>query len=214
MVVGDVMAKKPITIKQHCSLKQAQELMVKNSIRHLPVVEGSKLLGVITESDIRGAFIPNHHKSKTKRKPSWDPEKMEVGDYMTSDPLVVYPETHVEDAALIIYKNKIGALPVLKSKKLVGIISILDMLGLFIDLMGSIHASSRIDVVMGKSTENFDKASKIIHEQNIKIINVSMAPVREDKNKRAYSFRLELCDTKIVAKALKKAGFNIAATVE
>ncbi|MFQ5716779.1 MAG: CBS and ACT domain-containing protein [Nitrospinales bacterium] len=214
MVVGDVMVKKPITIKEHCSLKQAQELMVKNSIRHLPVVEGSKLLGVITESDIRGAFIPNHSKSKPKEEPNWDPEKMEVGDYMTSDPLVVYPETHVEDAALIIYKNKIGALPVLKSRKLVGVISILDMLGLFIDLMGIIHSSSRVDVVMGKSPENFDKASNIIHEQNVNIISVSMAPVQDDKNKRVYSFRLELCDTKVVVKALKKAGFKVAAAIE
>ncbi len=56
MIVEDVMVTKPFTIKKDKSLIDAQKTMVKHSIRHLPVVERGKLIGIITESDIRGAF--------------------------------------------------------------------------------------------------------------------------------------------------------------
>ena len=188
--------------------------MSKNLIRHLPVVDGDELLGIITESDIRSAFIITDQKSNTKKTHIPDPEKMKIQDYMTKDPLTVYPETHIEDAALIIYKNKIGTLPVLKQTKLVGIISISDLVGLFIELMGILHSSSRIDVVMGKDPKNFDVVSKIIQGQNLNVINTSMAPYLKDKNKRVYSFRLDLCDTKLIAQEIKKAGFKVLAAIE
>ncbi|KMP11866.1 hypothetical protein UZ36_02805 [Candidatus Nitromaritima sp. SCGC AAA799-C22] len=57
MIVEDVMIPKPYTIKKEKSLHDAQSLMVKHSIRHLPVVEKGSLIGIITESDIRGAFV-------------------------------------------------------------------------------------------------------------------------------------------------------------
>ncbi|MEC7641006.1 MAG: CBS and ACT domain-containing protein [Nitrospinota bacterium] len=212
MVVGDVMAEKVMTIKKNQSLKKAHDLMSKSAVRHLPVVDGDELLGIITESDIRSAFILSQGKSGAKKTP--DPDEMAVQDYMSKDPLTVYPETHIEDAALIIYKNKIGALPVLKQNKLVGLISISDMVGLFIELMGILHSSSRIDIVMGKDPKNFDKVSKIIQEQNLNVINTSMAPYPKDKNKRVYSFRLDLCDTKLVVREIKKAGFKVLAAIE
>lgn len=214
MVVGDVMVKKPFTVKKDFSLRKAHDLMVDKSIRHLPVVDGSKLLGIITESDIRSAFVQSAGESGSKPAALPNPDKMKVQDYMTKNPMTVFPETHVEDAALMIYKNKIGGLPVLKNNKLVGIISILDMVGLFIELMGIIHSSSRVDVVIGKDPEKFDEVSKIIHKQNLNIIGVSMAPYPKDHNKRVYSFRLDLCDTKVVAKAIKKAGFKVLAAIE
>ena len=88
------------------------------------------------------------------------------------------------------------------------------MVGLFIELMGIVHSSSRIDVIIGKDPKNFDKVSKIIHEQNLNVINTSMAPYPKDKNKRVYSFRLDLCNTKLVAKEIKKAGFKVLAAIE
>ncbi|MCH8313800.1 MAG: CBS domain-containing protein, partial [Nitrospinae bacterium] len=61
MIAEEVMVKKVITIKGEDTLDTAQGLMVKNSIRHLPVVDGGKLVGILTESDIRGAFLSEIH---------------------------------------------------------------------------------------------------------------------------------------------------------
>ncbi len=191
MIAEEVMINKVITIKGDDTLDIAQELMVEHSIRHLPVVDGSELVGILTESDIRGAFLSEIH-LKSDTAPKLDPKTMKVKNHMTRDPLTVLPETNIEDAALLIYENKIGCLPVIRDNKMVGIISIMDLLGLFIDMLGIIHSSSRIDVVMGKDTKNFDTVSGIFHDHGINIISVGMSPFNKSKNKRVYLFRLDL----------------------
>ncbi|MDH5763296.1 MAG: CBS and ACT domain-containing protein [Nitrospinota bacterium] len=214
MIVGEVMSKKLITIKKSDSLKKAQDLMVEKSIRHLPVMDGTELLGIITESDIRSAFIIGKgSKTPSGKIIALNPSKMKVSDYMTRDPMVVVPETHIEDAALIIYKYKIGALPVIKRNKLVGIISIMDILGIFVDLMGIIHSSSRVDVVMDKNPKNFEKVSNIIHKENLNIISVGMAPHGAGGQKQVYFFRLDLCDTKNVVEKIENAGFKVISAI-
>lgn len=212
MIVDEIMTRKVITIKAGDTLYKAQELMVKNSIRHLPVVQGKELEGIITESDIRGAFIT---KSIGNGKITvLDPKQMMVSDYMTRDPQTVGPETNVEDAALLIYRKKIGSIPVIDKNKLVGIISILDMLGLFIDLMGIIHSSSRVDIIMDKDPKNFEAVSKIIHDQDLNIISVGMSPYAKNKKKQVYFFRLDLCQTAPLVKKIEKAGFKVLNAID
>ena len=213
MIVGEVMSKKMITVKKSDSLKKAQDLMVEKSIRHLPVMDGKKLMGIITESDIRGAFMGKGAKTNSGKIQALNPSKMKVSDFMTRDPMVVVPETHIEDAALIIYRYKIGALPVIKRNKLVGIISIMDILGIFVDLMGIIHSSSRVDVAMDKNPKNFEKVSNIIHGENLNIISFGMAPHSAGGNKQIYFFRLDLCDTANVVKKIEKAGFKVVSAI-
>lgn len=212
MIVDEIMSKKPITIKESDSLKMAQDIMLAESIRHLPVLDDKELLGIITESDIRGAFIGKEAKTNSGKVAVLNPATMKVSDFMTRDPMVTSPETHVEDAALTIYKHKIGALPVTKNNKLVGIISIMDILGVFIDLMGIIQSSSRIDVVMDKNPKNFEKVSNIIHEEDLNIISVGMAP-HSGGNKQVYFFRLDLCDTQVIVKKIETAGFKVLSAI-
>ena len=213
MIVGEVMSKKLITVSKTDSLKKAQDIMVAKSIRHLPVVAGKELLGIITESDIRGAFMGKGTKTSSGKIRPLSPAKTKLSDYMTPDPMVVVPETHIEDAALIIYKYKIGALPVIKHNRLVGLISIMDILGIFVELMGIIHSSSRVDVAMDKNPLNFEKVSNIIHGENLNIISVGMAPHSAGGNKQVYFFRLDLCDTTSVVKKIEQAGFKVISAI-
>ncbi|MCH8156802.1 MAG: CBS domain-containing protein [Nitrospinae bacterium] len=215
MIVEEVMVPKPFTIKKSQSLSDAQKLMVKHSIRHLPVMDKGSLLGIITESDIRCAFIDGNSRGKTVLNPS----KMLVSDYMTQDPLTAAPETNIEDAALIIYKHKVGALPVVAKNKLVGIISIMDMLGLFVDMMGLLHSSSRIDIAIGKNPKDFEQVSGIITGHDLNIISVALTPPKHcspqgRKKKQVFSFRLELCEIKQVVKDIEKAGFNVVEAID
>ena len=212
MIVEEIMTRKEVTIKSSDTLYKAQGLMVKNSIRHLPVTQQKELEGIITESDIRGAFVQNDKNSS--RITVLDPKKMKVADFMTRNPQTVDPETNIEDAALLVYKNKIGSLPVIKDNELVGIISILDMLGLFIDLMGIIHSSSRVDVIMGKDPKNFEAVSKIIHDHGLNIISVGMSPYAKDTKKQVYFFRLDLCETASLVKKLEKSGFKVLNAID
>ena len=69
MIVEEVMVKKVITIKSGDTLDTAQSLMVENSIRHLPVADGSELVGILTESDIRSAFLSEIHSKSNSAPP-------------------------------------------------------------------------------------------------------------------------------------------------
>jgi len=211
MIVEEIMTVDLVTIKESDSLRRAQELMVEKSIRHLPVVSKKKLLGIITESDIRGAFIFNE--SPKDEKP-FDPSKMPVKEYMTRDPLTVAPDTNIEDAALVIYRNKIGGLPVVKEGKLEGIVTILDMLGLFIDMMSILHSSSRIDVLIDKSQKSIDKITKIIVGHGLEIISTGIEPYEDDPKMQICCFRMDLCETERVVKDIEKAGFEVLDAID
>jgi acetoin utilization protein AcuB len=91
---------------------------------------------------------------------------------------------------------------------LVGIISILDMLVLFINLIGIIHTSSRLNIIMGKDPKNFEAVSKNIHVQDLNIISVGM-PLYAKNTKNKSIFCLDLCETALLVKIIEKARFKV-----
>ncbi len=212
MIVKEVMSENPVTIGPAAKLRSVNQLMKANKVRHVPVIKNGKLLGIVTEKDIRYAMIPE--KIPGKKVPhGWNLDHLKVQDIMTTDPIIISLETQVEEAARIIYGNKIGALPVIKNNNLVGIITVMDILGIFIEMMGMLKSSSRIDVLMKESQVNFNKVSKIIHKNNGHIISVGIKPYPKEKKKSVYLFRLESCDAKPIAKDIKKEGFVVTSTI-
>ena len=87
-----------------------------------------------------------------------------------------------------------------------GILSIMDILGLFVDMMGLIHSSSRIDVEMENHPENIDAVSEIIQNHDINIISVGMSPHPTKKDRQVYLFRLDLCDHRPPGRGHRKGG--------
>jgi len=127
MKIHSLMITDPITITENASIREAIEVMKVNSIRHLPVVsKGRQLKGFITLADLKQGLIPSMVGDVT------------LTDLMIKDPIVVDPD----------YKHKIGGMPVVKNNKLTGIITETDILRAFIDMMGLLTASSRIDMVI------------------------------------------------------------------
>ncbi|MDQ1331680.1 MAG: acetoin utilization protein AcuB, partial [Thermodesulfobacteriota bacterium] len=119
----------------------------------------------------------------------------------------------VEIAAQKIYKNKIGGMPVVKKNKLVGIITVTDILGAFINMMGILTASSRVDVVVGREPSSIKKALQIIHDKGGDIISVGMT-ANQKGSKRTYYFRLSPCRTAGIRKALEREGFKVESAMD
>ncbi len=134
MQVKNWMIKKVVTISKNDHIVEALSLMKKYSIRHLPVVEDKILMGLITESDLRQVMIPSLM------------EEMRLDQVMIKNPVTIGPEESLEEAARLIYRYKIGGLPVVDKGKLVGILTTPDILTAFIQLMGVLEASSRLDI--------------------------------------------------------------------
>lgn len=201
MKIHSLMIENPITIKPNASVAEAIELMKTNSIRHLPVVAtGNKLQGFLTLADLKQGLIPSMLGD------------ISMDDLMIKNPITVSPDDDIEFAAQLIYNHKIGGMPVVKKGRLVGIVTATDMLRTFIDMMGILSTTSRIDVVLGDQPAAFKKAMQIINDNGGDIINVSMTPQR--KGKRVYYFRLSACKTQVIKKALESGRFEVLAAMD
>jgi len=199
MKVKNWIKRPPITIERTALLQEAVQLMKKHSIRHLPVLEDDQLVGFITESDLRQFYFPAMV------------EKIPVHQVMVLNPITINVNASIETAARLIHDYKIGGLPVLDKKTLVGVITASDLLSAFIEVMGILKSSSRLDVVVGKKG-GVSSVTRIIREHNCDIISV--ASEKQSSRRRVHYFRLEKCDLQPVVKALEKAGHKVLSVMD
>ncbi|MEJ2102435.1 MAG: CBS domain-containing protein [Desulfobacterales bacterium] len=201
MKIQEQMIENPITIEPNATVGEAIELMKANSIRHLPVVtKGKKLYGFLTLADLKQGLIPSMVSD------------ISLDDLIIKAPIMVSPDDDIEFAAQLIYKHKIGGMPVVKGDRLVGIITASDILRTFIDMMGILAATSRIDVILPDQAGAFKKAMQIIHDNGGDIINVSMTP--QHGGERIYYFRLSACKTHEIKTALENADLEVLAAMD
>jgi acetoin utilization protein AcuB len=197
MKVKDLMISDPIAITPRSSISKAIDLMKKNSIRHLPVVtKGMILKGFLTLSDLKLGLMPSMLAD------------VSFSDLIIKKPITVHPDDGIEIAAELIYKYKIGGMPVVDEGKVVGIITESDILRAFIDMMGLLEKYSRIDIVIGDRPGSLTKAFDIIHANKGEILSVSIR--RPETSRKIHSFRLAPCKTTKIRKALKKEGYEVA----
>ena len=201
MKIQALMVSDPITISAHASISEAIELMKINSIRHLPVVSEENLLkGFLTLADLKQGLIPSMLGD------------LNLQDLMIKEPIMVRPDDDVEIAAQLIYKHKIGGMPVVDNGQLVGIITATDILRTFIDMMGILTSTSRIDVAVGDQPGGLKKALQIVNDKGADIINVGMTA--DQTGQRVYYFRLAACKTANIKKALEKQGYEVVAALD
>jgi acetoin utilization protein AcuB len=201
MHVKKRMVRKLITIPPQTNILNALKVMRDNSIRHLPVVDGGNLVGFVTEGDLRQASLLSMV------------DKVSIEDVMIKDPVTIAPDASIEEAAKLIYSHKIGGLPVVKGKKLVGIITIVDVLQAFIQMMGILKSSSRLDLILGEKPRAFEEVSGIFQEHRAEIISVGMSN-HKDRKKRIYYFRLEKCPLPPIIDSLKNKGYQVLSVTE
>lgn len=200
MKVHEWMIKNPVMVSKDEEVRNCVNLMTEHAIRHLPVVEDKELVGFVTESDLREV---------SSISPS---EETPIEAFMVREPITVGPDTDIEDAAKLIYYHKIGGLPVVdEDKDVVGIITVVDLLEVFIELMGVMRSSSRIDVILGDKPEAFERVSALIRGEGGEIISVGISGERS-KAERIYFFRLEKCDVEHITITLQNAGFEVVSS--
>jgi acetoin utilization protein AcuB len=196
MSVERYMTKNLITIPEDASIQTAISVMKEHSVRHLPVVKDGVFVGLVTQSDLRGVVIPSLY------------GEISIKDVMISNPIVVHPDDSIEMAASLIYQHKIGSLPVVKNNSLVGILTISDILAAFIEMMGVLKQSTRLDLMLRDAPESFEEVSRIIKENGGKVISVGM--LERDDEATIYSFRLQKGkNLDSVVRHLEQAGHRV-----
>ena len=136
MLVGQIMSTRIITISPDKRVGQALKLMQKYQIRHVPVMEKNRMVGWITSRDLREVLLASML------------EEIKVGDVMVQAPISVTPNTDVEEAARLIHEHKIGGMPVVEEDRLMGVITMLDLVSAFITMLGLLKSSCRVDLLL------------------------------------------------------------------
>lgn len=136
MLIKDWMAKDVLTVDENTSLMRATRVMKENSIRRLPVISHGKLIGIVTDRDVKDAS-PSKTTTLDIHELYYLLSEMKVKDVMTANPLTLPAEDTLEKAALIMLEEKISGLPVVDlSGHLVGLLSETDVLRGFIHSTG------------------------------------------------------------------------------
>jgi acetoin utilization protein AcuB len=137
MYISRYMIREPLTATPEMPLPEARRLLNENHFRHLPVVDGGgKLVGMITDRDLRSAY-PSSVLTESERQLVYERvEKATVADIMSVDCLSLTPESTLDDALLFFDRAGVGALPVLEDGRVVGIFSSRDLLVAYKELFG------------------------------------------------------------------------------
>lgn len=127
MRVAELMTEDPITVTPRATVSDALELMVSHDVRHLPVVSHDRLVGMLSDRDLRGLFVPDRDLSGAYDASRLD---VEVGDIMSTQALSVTTEQDVDDAIEVLLEHRVGAVAVIHplDGTLVGIVSYTDIL--------------------------------------------------------------------------------------
>ncbi len=121
------MRKKAVTISASERLSTVEDIMTLGHVRHMPVVQGGKLVGVVSERDLLRAslsVLSEHHEDERRAFL----HVVEIGRIMSTPPIVVDPDASIDEAALIMAEKRIGCLPVLEGDDLVGMLTETDVL--------------------------------------------------------------------------------------
>jgi len=130
--VGDCMSVDPVTVAPTDSLQRVIELLRRRDIRTVPVVEDGKLIGIVTDRDVR-QVAPAYPLFRDEDEIRRYTENLTVTAAMTADPMTVTVDTPLVEAAKILETYRISSLPVLDHHRLVGILSVTDLLRVFVE---------------------------------------------------------------------------------
>lgn len=133
MKVRELMTAAPITAPVDMPVLEARQFMTKNRIRHLLVIDGKRLAGIVTDRDIR-LNLPSPATSLSVWEVNYLLSRLTVGSVMSKTLITVGPDREAAEAARIMLEHKIGALPVLDGETLLGILTETDIVRAFVSM--------------------------------------------------------------------------------
>jgi len=209
MLVEKRMKRDPVTVTPDDSFRHAMTLIRQKGIRHLPVVEGGRLVGIVTDRDIRQTS-PSPATSLEIHELHYLLERVTIREIMTKNVITVTADTPIEEAARLMLAHKIGGLPVVKDGTLVGIITETDILRAFVEVMGIQQEQTRLELVLEDRPGAFLEVCRIIQEQGGDIVSVVTATAAHHGDQtKVLIFRLEGVQVEPLVTQLKADGHTV-----
>lgn len=121
------MGRNVVTISASERMSTVEDIMTLGHVRHMPVVQGGRLVGVVSERDLLRASLSvlSEHRGAERRAFL---HVVEIARVMSTPPIVIGPDASVDEAALVMAEKKIGCLPVVEGDQLIGMVTETDVL--------------------------------------------------------------------------------------
>jgi len=129
--LSEIMSRGLITVDKNASLRRARRILDQHRIRHLLVMDGKRLVGIVTDRDLRQA-APSSKSPLTTSEREEFMDELKVAEVMSRKLITASPDTTVREAARVMVSEKIGCLPVVNGNQLVGIVTETDLLEMLV----------------------------------------------------------------------------------
>lgn len=184
MFVSDWMTKRVFTISPEDSITDAVKLMREKCIKHIPVIKDEKLKGIISDRDLK-EFTPSKATALDVYELHYLLAKTKVKEAMKSKVVTIAPDVPVEEAAMIMYDEGIGCLPVMEQGRIAGIISDRDIYRALVDITGVRHGGNRVYLVIEDRPGSIKEVADIIRKYGFSMQSIltSYERVREGYRK-------------------------------
>lgn len=212
MFVINRMTKNPMTVTADTKVDEVAHLMKKHNFRRLPVVDDGKLVGFLSDSDLM-RVAPSPATTLSRYEINSLLAKICVRDIMKKDVVSVNVDATIEEAALIMYKNKIGGMPVVSNMgAVVGVITETDIFKTFVDVMGLANGKTRITLEVTDKIGVVKDIAEIFGQVGVSID--SLITCKKEDNKYEIVIRGDIANIDDIKAKLEAKGYKVVHTVK
>lgn len=203
LLVQDSMTREVVTLAPETTAAEALKLCRERGIRHLPIVEGEDLVGMVSDRDLRSATPALGDPARAAAL-----ERIVVSDVMAHDVATARPDDPIEMAANAMRERGIGSLPVVGDGRLVGIITSSDVMDALVQLVGVHEPGSRLEISMPDRPGALAEVAALFRDADVNVVSVVTGPPVGGGGRVAV-FRAETIDPGPVVKLLGAAGYPV-----
>lgn len=212
MFVINRMTKNPMTVTDDTKVDEVAHLMKKHNFRRLPVVDDGKLVGFLSDSDLM-RVAPSPATTLSRYEINSLLAKICVRDIMKKDVVSVNVDATIEEAALIMYKNKVGGMPVVSNMgAVVGVITETDIFKTFVDVMGLADGKTRITLEVTDKIGVVKDIAEIFGQAGVSID--SLITCKKEDNKYEIVIRGDITNIDDIKAKLEAKGYKVIHTVK
>jgi acetoin utilization protein AcuB len=210
MLISDMMKTNVISISSSTSLAEARRIMDAHSIRRLPVIDRTHLVGIVTKDDL-DKMGPSQLTTFSVNELVYMLNKITVKDVMHKDVVTVPPNTTIEEGVALAQTRKIGSLLVVENDRVIGITTTNDLfIGILNPLLGIGLPGSRFVVINCYKGPDIEKVIALLNRLKINILNLFVSEFPAT-GKHDLFFHIDNGDTSLVKAEIEKLGFSVVA---
>lgn len=207
MYVKQFMTSRVFTVSPEDNIADTMALMREKQINRLPVVDKGKLVGIVTDGDLR-EVSPSPATTLSIFELNYLVGKTPIRDVAVKKVITCTPDTKIEDAALLMREHGIGALPVVENGKLVGIVTESDIFDTFLDIMGFRSPGQRFVIETKDEVGVMVDLSSIMKEHDVDITSLAVYHLKD--NRVQILARLNGDRVNEVKESLVAKGYNLS----